>query len=246
MSPEPPRPPASSFPATRLSVIERLRSGEPDVRRAAFGDVVEGYGKPIYKHLRLTWRLSEDDARDLAQGFLAAAFEKGWLERYEPARARFRTYVRVCADRHVMNWRQSAERQKRGGGAVALPLDFEGAERELAAQPAGDDDPDVRFHREFVRALFERAVTALRAEYERAGRADHFALFEGYDLAPEGDPSYEALAAAAGLTIPQVTNRLAQVRRRFRTLALAALRGLCGTDEEYREEARALFGVEVE
>lgn len=247
MSPDPLRPSApSAFPATRLSVIERLRSAEPEVRRAAFGDVVEGYWKPLYVHLRLTWRIEEDEARDHVQEFLAAAFEKGWLERYEPGPARFRTYVRVCADRHVMNARQAAGRQKRGGGAELLPLDFEGAERELGARPQPDDDPDVRFHREFVRALFSRAVDALRAEYEAAGRAGHFTLFERYDLAPAEGASYESLAREAGLTLPQLTNRLAQVRRRFRTLALDALRGLCGTAEEYREEARELFGVEVE
>lgn len=247
MSPDPFRPSApSSFPATRLSVLERLRSAEPEVRRAAFGDVVEGYWKPLYVHLRLTWRLDPDEARDQVQDFLADAFEKGWLERYEPGRARFRTYVRVCADRHEMNRRQAAGRLKRGGDAEVLPLDFEGAERELGAPPAGEDDPDARFHREFVRALFSRAVDALRAEHAAAGRADHFALFERYDLAPAEGTSYESLAREAGLTVPQVTNRLAQVRRRFRTLALEALRGLCGSAGEFRDEARELFGVEVE
>lgn len=236
---------SGGFPATRHSVIERIRSTEPALRRAAFGDLVAGYWKPLYTHLRLTWRLDADDAADVTQGFLAAAYEKGWLERYEPGLARFRTYVRMCADRHVMNWRQSASRQKRGGGAEALPLDFAAAERELPAPPPGDDDPDVRFHREFVRALFARAVEALRAECAAAGRADHFALFERYDLSPAEGASYESLARAMGLTVSLVTNRLAATRRRFRTLALESLRGLCGSDDEYREEARALFGVDV-
>ena len=53
----------SSFPATRHSAIERIRAGNADARREAFGDLIEGYWKPVYKHLRLTWRLDAEDAR---------------------------------------------------------------------------------------------------------------------------------------------------------------------------------------
>ena len=81
------------FPATRHSAIERIRDGNPEARREAFGDLVEGYWKPVYKHLRLAWRLDVEDARDLTQGFFADAFQKSWLERYEPGKAKFRTFV---------------------------------------------------------------------------------------------------------------------------------------------------------
>lgn len=231
------------FPATRHSVIVRMRDADADRRREAFGELVEGYWKPVYKHLRVTWRLAPEDAQDLTQGFFSLAFEKAWLERFEPGKARFRTFVRVCADRHVMNSRQSAARQKRGGGAAPLSLDFETAEREVghAALDAAPD-PDAFFHHEFVRALFERAVAAVRREYDAGGRAAQFALFERYDLSPEEGTSYASLAAESGLTTTQVTNQLARVRRRFREHALEALRALCGSEEEFQREARDLFG----
>jgi RNA polymerase sigma factor (sigma-70 family) len=231
------------FPSTRHSVIERIRDADPDARRAAFGDVVEGYWKPLYKHLRLTWRLDPEDARDLTQGFFAEAFQKAWLERYEPGKARFRTFVRVCADRFVMNTRQNAARLKRGGGVQTLSLDFEGAEREVAARAGSPPEPDELFHQEFVRALFERAVQDLRAECQAQGRELHYELFERYDLNPREGVSYAQLARELGLTTTQVTNHLAHVRRRFRERALDALRGLCGSDQEFQREARDLFGV---
>jgi DNA-directed RNA polymerase specialized sigma24 family protein len=235
------------FPPTRHSVIERIRDADPDARRQAFGDLIEGYWKPVYKHLRITWRLDEEEARDLTQSFFADAFQKSWLERYEPDKARFRTFVRVCADRFVMNVRQSASRLKRGGGVTTVPLDFDGAEREIAALPhAAPPEPDALFHQEFVRALFEKTVQDLRADYEAGGRGAYFTLFERYDLAPAEGVSYAQLARELNLTTTQVTNGLAQVRRRFRERALETLRGLCGSDGEYRREARDLFGVDVE
>lgn len=231
------------FPATRNSVIARIRDDDANRRREAYGELVGGYWKPVYKHLRVTWRLSPEDAQDLTQGFFSHAFEKAWLERFEPGKARFRTFVRVCADRFVMNERQSASRQKRGGGAPLLSLDFDTVEREMrhTARDASAD-PDAFFHQEFVRALFERAVAAVRREYDAGGRATQFALFERYDLSPDEGVSYGSLAAELGLTTTQVTNQLAQVRRRFREHALEALRALCGSEEEFEREARDLFG----
>ena len=239
-------PASGGFPATRLSVIERIRTTDPDARRQAFGDIVEGYWKPVYKHLRVTWHLDTEDARDLTQGFFADAFQKSWLERFEPEKARFRTFVRVCADRFVMNARQSAARIKRGGAARLVPLDFDGADREIVARSSSATDPDEYFHQEFVRALFERSLNAVRGELEAAGKAVHYTLFERYDVAPAPGVSYAQLAEEFGLTTTQVTNYLAHVRRAFRGRALDALRGLCGSDAEYAREARELFGVDVE
>jgi hypothetical protein len=136
---------------------------------------------------------------------------------------------------------------KRGGGVQTLPLDFEGAEREVASRGlVSIPDPDEYFHQEFVRALFDKTVQDLRAEYEERGRPIPFTLFERYDLSPDEGVSYAQLADEFNLTAAQVTNNLAQVRRRFRERALDALRGLCGSDQEFRREARDLFGLDVE
>jgi len=236
--------PMAAFPLTRQSVIERLRADDPARRRDAFGDLVEGYWKAVYKYLRVQWRLADEEAEELTQAFFSDAYQKEWLSRYEPGKARFRTFVRLCADRFVMNARQSASRLKRGGAVETLSLDFPGAEAEIAGQSlTAVSDPDEFFRREFIRDLFDRAVRAVRDEY--AGRV-HVALFERYDLDPAEGVSYATLAREFGLTPAQVTNHLAQVRRTFRTRALEALQTLCGTDEEFRREARELFGLEIE
>lgn len=235
----------SAFPATRLSVIERLRNTEDDQRRLAFGDLVDGYWKPVYKHLRVRWRLSQDEAEDLTQDFFAEAFEGGWLERFDPDKARFRTFVRLCIDRLVMHTRQAARREKRGGGAELLSIDFAGAEHELVGQMSTAPEAEAFFDREFVRALFDRAVRALRGDYLARGRDRHWTVFEKYDLV-EQPAGYAALAAELGLTQGQVTGYLAQARRDFRAHVIGELRGLCATADELRRESRELLGVEIE
>jgi hypothetical protein len=237
----------SDFPATRHSVIERMRGPDADARHQAFGDLVAGYWKAVYKYFRVQWRMSDDDAQELTQAFFTDAYEKQWLARYEPDKARFRTFVRVCADRFVMNARQAASRIKRGGGAEWLRLDFPSAEAELGRRGfAVPPDADGFFQREFVRALFERTLDEVRKEYRGTGREMQLELFERYDIAPDSVVSYASLAEEFDLTPAQVTNYLAQVRRSFRTHALETLQSLCGSRDEFRREARDLFGLEVE
>src|ERR1044071_3864329 len=101
------------FPATRSSVMASIRSADLEVRRQAFGVLVSAYWKPGYKHLRLRWNTSPEDAQDLTQDFFTQALDKGFFAGYDPARARFRTYLRVCLDGFVANERRAARRQKR-------------------------------------------------------------------------------------------------------------------------------------
>jgi len=234
------------FPVTHRSVLERVRSQDSTVRRAAFGDLAQGYWRPSYHYLRLHWRLSPEAAEDAVQAFFTTAFEKGYLERFDPEKARFRTFIRVCLDRFVQNQLKAARAEKRGGGAAILSLDFPDAERELDAMAAADlRDLDRFFHDETIRSLFSRTIASLRADLDREGRAIVFRVFELHDLHPSRDASYATVAAALGLTTAQVTNHLHAARRRFREAALAHLRAITATDDEYRREARELFGLEL-
>lgn len=239
--------PADRFPPTRLSVLTRLRDGDDPARAAAFAVLAGAYWRPVYAYLRLQWREEPADAEDLTQGFLAAAWEKGFLGGYDPSRARFRTFLRTCLDRHVMNHRKAARAGKRGGGNVELRLDFADAEGQVRTREIPDQSgPEELFHREFVRELFTRAVTRLREEFEQRGRGAAYAAFERHDLGPDDGAGYAAIAAELGLTVSQVTNHLHAARRRFRELVLDQLRELSGSDAEFREEAREILGVELE
>jgi RNA polymerase sigma factor (sigma-70 family) len=249
MSPDVPAGSPGRFPATRRSVLLAARDADPEVRRAAFGALVESYWKPVYKYLRAQGDLGAEDARDLTQAFFAQALEKGTFGRYDPAKARFRTFLRLCLDGFVANERKAAGRLKRGGGAAPLSLDFEGAEQELSLQGAAETiGPEEYFHREWVRALFSRAVEALRERCEASGRGLRFALFERYDLEglDTGDrPTYAALAAEHGVTPEKVTNELSAARRELRAIVLETLRELTGSEAELRAEAREVLGIDL-
>ena len=233
-----------SFPATRLSVVERTRSSDEEIRRVAWATIIDAYWKPVYKYLRMKWSLGPDQAADLTQEFFTTTLEKEVVERYDPARARFRTYLRLCLDGFAANARKAERRQKRGGDVTLVPLDFQTAEGEMARHEGSvDADVEELFYREWVRALFERSVADLRQHAEQTGRPVMFDVFSRYDLADEDSrPSYAAMARDLGLTAATVTNHLAAMRRQFGQIVLDRLRELTATEEEFEAEAARLLG----
>jgi RNA polymerase sigma factor (sigma-70 family) len=235
-----------SFPATRLSVVERTRSADEETRRVAWATIIEAYWKPAYKYLRLKWSLNPDEAADLTQEFFTATLEKDVVERYDPERARFRTYLRLCLDGFAANARKAERRLKRGGDVTIVPLDFQTAEGEMARHEGSvNADVDELFYREWVRALFELSVAELKRSADDAKRPVMFEVFARYDLAEEGEarPTYAALAGELGLTAATVTNHLAAMRRRFRQIVLERLRELTASEEEFEAEAARLLGT---
>ena len=145
----------------------------------------------------LKWSLDADEAADLTQEFFTSTLEKEVVEKYDPARARFRTYLRLCLDGFASNARKAERRLKRGGGVTMVPLDFETAEGEMA-------DARARGRRRRRRAVLSRmgarAARTLgrrsQAPRRSAGRPDMFEVFSRYDLVDEGEtrPTYTAIA----------------------------------------------------
>ena len=236
------------FPVTRLSAIVGTSSPNPEERTRAFEVLVSAYWMPVYKYVRIKWNKQREDARDLTQGFFAEAIEKNFFARFDPSKAKFRTFLRTCLDGFVANENKAASRIKRGGDATILSLDVDGAEEQLRiAAPPAAGATDEYFEKEWARSVFSLALESFRARMLDAGKETHLRLFERYvldagDEAPK--TSYKALAAEFNLSTTDVTNYLALARREFRRIVLEKLRELTATDEEFHREARALLGVD--
>ena len=227
------------FPTTRRSVVLALGSDDAAERTRAFDTLVACYWKPLYKYARVAFSRTREDAEDLTQSFFTRAFEKESLATYDAAKASFRTFLRLLFDRHMSNEWKAGQRLKRGGSEVHL--DFDAAEEELG-RDTKTLTPEEYFQREWTRSMFAHAVERLRARCDAEAKQVHFAIFETYDLDGDRGVSYRELAARFDIPETQVTNYLAAMRRRFRELVLEVLREVTATDEEFRNESRALLG----
>lgn len=232
------------FPDTRPSVVRDAIDDDPAARARGLDAMARAYWEPTHAYVRLRWRTDDESARDLTQEFFAHALERELLHRYDPSRAKLRTYLRLCIDSFVTNAFKAGRRLKRGGGETHVDIS---SIAELLPAEKGDD-AEAAFEREWIRALFSGAVDALHAECLRTGKATHFGVFHRYDIEEadvERRSTYAELAVAFDIPVTQVTNYLAWARRRLRAHVLDVLRAQCGSDEEFRDEARALLGARV-
>jgi len=236
--------PQSRFPETRRTAVADLRSPDANLRERAWEAVIAAYWKPVYKYVRVRWSESNENAKDLTQAFFTRGLEKDFFGGYDPAKARFRTYLRTCLDAFLANENKAAGRLKRGGDAVSLAFETpDGKPREIASNELS---PEEYFRREWVRNLFSLAAEDLKRECAESGKRIHYEIFERYDLNDGGErPTYDGMAVALGLTPATVTNHLAGMRRRFRHLLLERIRETTVTEQEFREEARAVLGIEA-
>lgn len=221
--------PHDRFPSTQASLLEAAAAGRPS---AALDRVMALYWKPVYRYIRLKFGKNNEDAKDLTQSFFAAALERDFFARFDPAKASFRTYLRMAVERFAASQHAAANRQKRGGG-----IEFEPVEEQAAAT----ESPEQIFDREWQRQLFSLSLDDLRAHCEECGKQLHFGIFEAYDLAAGERPSYAVLAARYGIAETAVTNHLAWARRTLRAFVTERLRGVTSGEQELRQEMRVVW-----
>ncbi len=221
--------PHDRFPSTQISLVEAARAGLPN---EALERVIAVYWKPVYRFVRLKFGKNNEDAKDLTQGFFTAALQRDFFARFDPAKASFRTYLRMAVERFAASEHAAMHAQKRGGDVAFEPLE---------EQAVATESPEQAFEREWHRQLFALAVDDLRAHCDASGKQLQFSVFEAYDLAGTERPSYADLARRHGVAETSVTNYLAWARRTLRQLITDRLRGVTSGEQELRKEMRRLW-----
>lgn len=215
-----------------------LASDDRAIRERCHRTIAEIYWTPVYMYLRLHHKKPAAEAEDIAQSFFARVIEGGALLGHDPARGRFRSFLRRSLDHHVIDDYRKATAARRGGKLPAV--DLADAEAQVAAASSVHDAFDRAWIERVVAVSIERTLDGL----ERRGKPVHAELFRRFHL--EDPPAYAATAAELGITTTDVTNWLHVARREFRRVALALLKELTASPEEFAEEARDVFGIEID
>jgi RNA polymerase sigma factor (sigma-70 family) len=228
------------FPTTRSSAVADLLSGDPERQAKSVSIIAEAYWRPCCHYLRLRWRATDGESEDLVQSFFETVVRRGLLMTYEPDRARFRTFLRTCLDRHAIDQYRRRSARRRGGGAAEIELSD--AEDALADDKAVD--PDKLFEAEWLRHLMQLAIARLDERLTAGGKAKHAALFRAFHVG-DNAPSYADAATTHACSVTDVTNWLHAARKEFRKVALELLRELTIDDDDFAAEAMAVFGIDV-
>ncbi len=172
------------------------------------------YWYPLYAFVRRNGN-GVHDSQDLVQEFFSRLLEKDWLDGLDRDRGRFRTFLMMAMKRFLANEWKAAQRLKRGGGAVVLSLDWEGAEERYAAEPVELPDEATVFDRRWALTLLERTLERLEGEQ---GSAEVFAVLKPSFTLDRGE--FDCAGAASQLSMSEGAVRVAvhRLRKRYREI----------------------------
>ena len=221
----------AAFPSTRWS---RILGGGPDLDALA-----RAYWRPIHAWLHARGARAADDAGDATQDFFVWMIESGFVSRADPARGRFRAFLKTALRHFAIDRDRRRRAAKRGGELAARSLEVEDASTSAleAVAAAPDEALDAAWRAETV----ERASARLEEELRVEGKETTFRVFRDYFLADDGVIDYRALAQRHGLRPENVSNHLMSAKRRFRALLREAVRETVGSASDLEDEIRWLL-----
>ena len=152
---------------------------------------------------------------DLTQDFFAYVLERDLFAKANPARGRFRAFLRTVCGRHLAAWRDHKNAAKRGGGRSFVSIDPLDAERRYTREPAYELTPERIFDRTWALTLLDRVVERLRSEYDDAGLAAKFAELIALLTRDPATGTYSEVAERLGTTEGNVRVAVHRLRRRY-------------------------------
>jgi RNA polymerase sigma-70 factor (ECF subfamily) len=230
------------FPTTQWSRVATAAGPDDGEAREALAMLCQAYWYPIYAFVRHRG-FSPEQARDRTQDFFAYVLERDLIARADPARGRFRAFLRTVCARHLAGDRDRENAAKRGGGRPPLAIDPLDAERRYALEPAHEMTAERIFDRTWALTLLSRVVDRLRREYDDSGRSDRFEeLIAVLTRDPESSP-YAEIARRLGTTEGNIRVAVHRLRRRYGLLLREEIAATVGDAAQVDDEIQALFAA---
>ena len=98
---------------TQWSQVLAARDGSDTEARRALEGLCQTYWSPLYAYARSLGH-DADDAQDLTQGFFAHLLEKEILQRVEPSKGRFRSFLLASLKNFIAHQHRKESTLKRG------------------------------------------------------------------------------------------------------------------------------------
>lgn len=237
-----------AFPTTQWSLMQAIQSCTNETRNDILNYLLTTYWKPVYYYARRKGH-SEEDAKDLVQGFFMNCIERDFFTRPDPDKGRFRTFLRVSFDHYAFNVKRAdrAKRRHPAGGIVSFEELVAGEDGERAFEPRDEETPEDVFNRVWACQLLLRVMRVFREECRSSGKEKHLQIFELRIVKPaiEGThpPPLQELAEQFGMTMKQAANCLLTARRAYQRLLREVIRTYAMSEDDVATEMNDLLAA---
>ena len=230
----------SEFPTTRWTLV--VAAGDPRRKeaRSALVSLCENYWYPLYAYLRRRG-YPPDQAQDLTQEFFMRVLEGRYLDRADPEKGRFRSFLLTSLKFFVADEEDRRRANKRGGGMV-VAFEFLSGEERYQREPAHNETPERIFERRWALSVLDRVVEELRKEFLHHGRLEHFERLKVF-LLGQSDAPYAALAREMNTSEGALKVAIHRLRKRYRDLFRQEIADTVSDPAEVESELRFLVAV---
>jgi RNA polymerase sigma-70 factor (ECF subfamily) len=222
-------------------VLAARDNSSPDAAQA-LENLCKTYWPPVYTFIRRRG-FSPHDAQDLTQEFFSRLLQKNYLDAADASKGRFRTLLLTAVTRFLINERERAQAQKRGGGALHFSIEAELEENRFQVEPADAATPEIIFERRWAEMLLETVLSRLRQELETACQGDRFEVLKPFLAAEDRVPSGAEIAARLGVSESAAYSAVHRLRQRYGELLRDEIAQTVSSPQDAQDELQHLLKV---
>lgn len=230
--------PVSGNTETPWSMIFKARGKGPDARTAG-AELYRRYWQPVFVMARRSER-TRHEAEDLVNGFALHIVEHDALATLDPARGRFRDWLKAAFRNFLLSEIRYQDAKKRGGAYLKLSIDEIDREEQWALTAPGRT-PDEVYDCRFAHELVSRALERVKAEYSADQRGDWYEQLKGTLVGRR--LGYGQLARQLGVAEGTLRKRADALRGRYDRHLDDEIRSVIADTVDPDEERRALHAV---
>lgn len=167
------------FALTRWSIVLAAGDSTNPKSYEALSELCQSYWRPLYSFVRRKGH-SPADAHDLTQGFFTRLLENNFLGTASPERGRFRSYLLGAMKNFMFDAYNHKMAQKRGGGAIIIPIDIEAEEGRSKFEPVDENTAEKLYDRQWALETLDKTMSALAKEYKSAGKEKYFSVLKKF------------------------------------------------------------------
>jgi RNA polymerase sigma-70 factor (ECF subfamily) len=232
---------SAQFATTHWSTVLAAGDGASPNSREALETLCRMYWFPVYAFIRRKG-YSPEDAQDLTQSFFADFLARHAVDRADPNRGRFRTFLLACLQNFLSHERDRALARKRGGGRLEV-LDLADAERRHQEQAFEGATPETLYEKHWALSLLERVLERLRADFLHTGSAALFEKLKPHLWQDEAAVPYERLAGVHRMSEGALRVTVYRLRLKYREILRDEIAQTVASPDEVDDEIRHLRRV---
>lgn len=204
----------SGFATTQWTLVFQAASDPATPGRNALGQLMESYWIPLYAFARHRG-LSSADAEDATQDFLCRITESDFLEKADPAKGRFRTFLLTAWKRFLIVQYRKESREHRGGLVRHWSIDTRYADQQCNELVSQSVAPEDAFTIQWAKSILAEARRRIEGDYAASDRKRFFQSLVPWLTKPMEASQYEKLEAELRMSRSALKVGLHRMRQRF-------------------------------